>query len=125
MQDTLKVFKALSDQTRLRIVNLLLERECCVCEVMQAMKISQTRASRGLRALYDTGILKVRRDGLWALYSVDEESIGKSYNCLVQLIRSTLNYNEVADGDRERLKSAVRESPCVARVSILDRSPLK
>jgi ArsR family transcriptional regulator len=121
MQDKLKLFKALSDETRLRIINLLLERECCVCEVMQAMKISQTRASRGLSTLYNTGILKVRRDGLWVLYSVDEDGIEKSYDCLIQLIRSTLKGNELADVDRERLKSAVRESPCMERAKLLNR----
>lgn len=116
----MKLFKALSDETKLRIVNLLLERECSVCEVMQAMRISQTRASRGLSTLYSTGILKARRDGLWVLYSIDEESIEKSYDCLPKLIRSVLKGNEVADLDRERLKSAVRESPCMARVKLLD-----
>ena len=121
MQTTLRLFKALSDETRLRIINLLLERECCVCEVMQAMKISQTRASRGLTALHNTGILKVRRDGLWVLYSIDEDGIEKSYDCLFQLVRSTLKGNEVADGDRERLKGAVRESPCMERARLLDR----
>jgi len=70
---------------------------------MQVMKISQTRASRELSTLYNTGILKVRRDGLWVLYSIDEEGIAKSYDCLVQFIWSTLKGNEVADVDRERL----------------------
>lgn len=121
MQNTLKLFKALSDETRLRIVNLLLERECSVCEVMQAMNISQTRASRGLTTLYNTGILKVRRDGLWVLYSIDEESIEKSYDCLIQLVRSTLKGDELAGVDRERLKSAVRESPCIRRAKVVAR----
>ena len=74
MRDTIKAFKALSDETRIRILNILLERECCVCEVMQALDISQTRASRNLAALLDAGFLKLRRDGLWALYSIDKES---------------------------------------------------
>jgi ArsR family transcriptional regulator len=121
VQNPLKLFKALSDETRLRIINLLLERECCVCEVIQAMKISQTRASRGLSTLYNTGILKVRRDGLWVLYSIDEEGIEESYDCLVQLIRGALKGNEVADVDRERLKNAVRESPCMERAKLLER----
>jgi ArsR family transcriptional regulator len=121
VQDILKVFRALSDETRLRIVNLLLERECCVCEVIQATRISQTRASRGLTALRNAGILKVRRDGLWVLYSIDEEGIEKSYDCLPKLIRSVLKGDELADLDRERLKSVVRESPCVARAKPLDR----
>ena len=40
------------------MLNLLLERECCVCEVMQVMEISQSKASRILSALYDAGLLK-------------------------------------------------------------------
>jgi ArsR family transcriptional regulator len=121
VQDILKVFRALSDETRLRIINLLLERECCVCEVIQAMRISQTRASRGLTALRNAGILKVRRDGLWVLYSIDAEGIEKSYDCLSELIRSALKGNELADLDRERLKAAVRESPCSKRIKLLSR----
>ena len=121
MQNTLKLFKALSDETRLRIINLVLERECSVCEVMQAMNISQTRASRGLTTLYNTGILKVRRDGLWVPYSIDKESMEESYNCLIQLVRSTLKSNALAGTDRERLKSAVRESPCIRRAKLMAR----
>lgn len=112
MRDVLKVFKALSDETRLRILNLLLERECCVCEVIQAMRISQTRASRNLGTLHDAGLLKVRRDGLWVLYSIDEETMEKSYAGLAELIRNALEDDEVAALDRERLKTAVREGPC-------------
>ena len=121
MHYILQAFKALSDETRLRIINLLLERECSVCEVIQAMNISQTRASRGLTTLYNTGILKVRRDGLWVLYSIDEEGINKSYDCLIQLVRNTLKGNELTDVDRERLKSAVRESPCMERAKFINR----
>ena len=112
MRNILKVFKALSDETRLRIVNLLLERECCVCEVVQAMRISQTRASRNLGTLHDAGLLKAKRDGLWVLYSIDEETIGKSYPGLTEVIRNTLEGNELAALDRERLKTAIREGPC-------------
>jgi ArsR family transcriptional regulator len=120
VQNALKLFKAFSDETRLRIVNLLLERECSVCEVMQAMEISQTRASRGLTALYNTGILKARRDGLWVLYSVNEDAMEESYDCLFQLVRRALRGDEVADGDRERLKGTVRVSPCTGHARPLE-----
>ena len=55
MRDFIQLMKALSDETRLRISHLLLERECCVCEVMQALDISQTRASRNLGILQGAG----------------------------------------------------------------------
>ena len=117
MRDAIKAFKALSDETRLRILNLLLERECCVCEVMQALDISQTRASRNLAALYDAGFLKLRKDGLWSLYSVDKEGMKEQLNDLVKAVTKALEGNEVAKQDRERLRKAERVGPgCAERM---------
>jgi ArsR family transcriptional regulator len=114
MRELVKAFKALSDETRLRILNLLLERECCVCEVMQALNISQPRASRNLSALYDAGLLKLRREGLWALYSIDREGLKEHYTDLVEAVRKALEGNETALQDRQRLRSAKRIGPgCV------------
>jgi ArsR family transcriptional regulator len=108
MRETIKTFKALSDETRLRILNILLERECCVCEVMQALDISQTRASRNLTALYDAGFLKLRRDGFWSLYSVDRDEMDEYLADLVRAVTKTLKGNRTLAEDRERLKKAVR-----------------
>jgi ArsR family transcriptional regulator len=114
MRELVKAFKALSDETRLRILNLLLERECCVCEVMQALNISQSRASRNLSALYDAGFLNLRREGLWALYSIDKEGLKEHYTDLVEAVRKGLEGNETALQDRLRLRSAKRIGPgCV------------
>ena len=108
MKDIVKVFKTLSDDTRLRILNLLTQRECCVCEVIQALLISQTRASRNLRILYDAGFLKLRKEGLWALYSIDD-SVMKGYlGDLVQAVRKALSGNETAKADIKRLGQARR-----------------
>ena len=115
MRELVKAFKALSDETRLRILNLLLERECCVCEVMQVLNISQPRASRNLNALYDAGFLKLRRQGLWALYSIDKEGLKEHYTYLVEAVRKALEGNETALLDRQRLKNAQRLGPDCAR----------
>jgi ArsR family transcriptional regulator len=116
MRDLVKAFKALSDETRLRILNLLLERECCVCEVMQALNISQTRASRNLSALYDAGFLKLRKDGLWSLYSIDREGMRPYYAHLVEAVKKGLEGNDVVTQDRARLKKAERVGPgCVQK----------
>ena len=92
-----KLFKALSDEARLRILCLLLERECAVCEVVQAIRISQTRASRNLGILHAAGLLKVRREGLWILYSIDEEGMKKFYPDLDLTDEVTIIYFETAD----------------------------
>jgi len=111
MRELVKAFKALSDETRLRILNLLLERECCVCEVMQALDISEPRASRNLSALYDAGFLKLRRQGLWALYSIDREGLKEHYADLIEAIRKALDGNKTALQDRQRLRNAQRVGP--------------
>lgn len=117
MRDTIKAFKALSDETRLRMLNILLERECCVCEVMQALDISQTRASRNLAALHDAGFLKLRKDGLWSLYSIDKEGMQDYLSDLVQAVTRALEGNKTVEADRERLKKAERVGPgCAERI---------
>jgi ArsR family transcriptional regulator len=117
MREFVKAFKALSDETRLRILNLLLERECCVCEVMQALGISQSRASRNLSVLYDAGFLKLRKDGLWSLYSIDQEGMKEYFSALVEAVRKGLESNEVVALDRERLRKAERVGPgCAQRL---------
>ena len=111
MRQLVKTFKALSDETRLRILNVLTERECCVCEVMQSLDISQTRASRNLSALYDAGFLKVRRNGLWVLYSIDKKNQSIEYQNLVEIVGKALDSNSMAKLDRQRLQSAERVGP--------------
>ena len=108
MRETVKAFKVLSDETKLRMLNLLLERECCVCEVMQALEISQSKASRGLSALYDVGFLKMSKDGLWSLYSIDREGIKGYQSQLIEAVKEALKDNKIVALDRERLKKAER-----------------
>ena len=114
MRDFVKLFKALSDETRLRMLNILLERECCVCEVMQALDISQTRASRNLAALYEAGFLKLRRDGFWSLYSIDMDDMNEFVADLVQAVAKAMEGNKMLEQDRERLKKAMRVGPSCA-----------
>ncbi|MFC1924230.1 ArsR/SmtB family transcription factor [Chloroflexota bacterium] len=111
MYELIKAVKALSDETRLRILNLLLVRECCVCEVMQVLNVSQTRASRNLNILYDAGFLKVRRDGLWAHYSIDKDSLQDYIALLLNAVDLGLVHNDLASLDREHLKVAQRMGP--------------
>lgn len=97
MEELVKVFKALSDETRIRMLRLLFQGELCVCEIMQAMQISQSRASRNLGILKDAGLLKDRREGQWVHYSLNRESAAE-YAGLLELLKSPL------DGDKTIMK---------------------
>ena len=69
-------FKALADETRIRLLNILMHNELNVNEIVSLMNMGQPRISRHLRVLTDSGLLKCRRDGAWAFYSaaVDTEA---------------------------------------------------
>ena len=65
-----KLFKALADETRLRILRLLEVREMCVCEVMVALALTQPTASHHLGILENAGLVKDRKEGKWVFYSI-------------------------------------------------------
>jgi ArsR family transcriptional regulator len=111
MRDLIKTYKALSDESRLRVLNLLFERECCVCEVEQVLDISQSKASRILGTLYDVGFLNLRKEGLWSLYSINWEGMGENLKSILEAARSGFTGNQQMEADRERLKTTVRIGP--------------
>ena len=117
MRELVKIYKVLSDESRLRVLNLLLERACCVCEVMQAADVSQSKASRILSALYDIGILKLHKDGLWSLYSIDWDGMEANLKDIVEATTRAFKGNKSMITDRKRLRKAERVGPgCVKKM---------
>ena len=116
MKNIVKVFKVLSDESRLRVLAILDVRACCVCEVMQVLEISQSKASRILSSLYDAGILNLQREGLWALYSIDWKGMDSYLKDIVEQTVNVLKTNSKVVKDRERLNSTERVGPgCVCK----------
>ncbi len=71
MKNITEVLKALSDETRLRIISLLKEgEEFCVCHIMDILEITQTKASRHLKRLRNAGLVKDRQQAQWVHYSL-------------------------------------------------------
>ena len=75
MSDAVQLFKALADETRLRILNLLCRRELCVCQIVEVLGIGQSKASRHLAHLRHAGLVTDRREGLWMYYSLSDPSV--------------------------------------------------
>lgn len=73
MKDLAQFFKALSDETRLQIVALLLmKEELCVCDIENTLGMTQSKASRHLRYLMNSGILTDTRKNIWVYYSINK-----------------------------------------------------
>ena len=98
------IFKALSDETRLRIVNLILTsgKSLCVCEIVYALKLPQYLVSRHLGILKNSGLIKGRKEGKWIYYSLNKKDLNFKKE-LFKLLEKYLK-NRVYKKDIERLK---------------------
>ena len=74
MADPLKIYKALADATRLRLVRLLGRGALSVNEIIEILKMGQSRISRHLKILAEAGLVKSRREGTWSYYQSNHES---------------------------------------------------
>ncbi|MHB8125239.1 MAG: ArsR/SmtB family transcription factor [Desulfitobacteriaceae bacterium] len=83
MKKLLNTIKALSDETRLRIINLLYEKELCVCDIMETLLVTQTKASRHLSYLKNAGLVSDRKHAQWVYYSIVHDDENKFLDSLV------------------------------------------
>ncbi len=74
MKTFIKVMKALSDPNRVKMVKMLQQRPLCVCEIKEALGIAQSTASKHLKILEDSGLVRSFKDGLWVNYSLSDGS---------------------------------------------------
>jgi ArsR family transcriptional regulator len=70
-----RIFKAMADENRLRILDILKTGEHCGCRLLEAMKITQSTLSHHMKILCDAGIVACRKDGIWMNYSISKEGM--------------------------------------------------
>ena len=108
MNKLTKFLKMLSSETRLRIINLLLVCDCCVNEISQILTLSQPLISRHLSMMNNEGLTKMRRQGLYAIYSIDWESLDIHETNLLKIIQRELLVNRLTEQDLRKLANARR-----------------
>jgi ArsR family transcriptional regulator len=86
---TASLFHALSDETRLRLLERLREGEQCVCELTDVFKTGQSRLSFHLRVLKDAGLVTDRPEGRWIYYSLNRDALCELENLVVWLKESS------------------------------------
>jgi ArsR family transcriptional regulator len=109
MREAARFFKALSDESRLKMLWLLFNRqELCVCDVMAVLEITQSKASRHLAALRHIGIATDRREGLWSYYSLcpPADELAKNH---LKLLRTTLAKHPDAKPLLDKLNTWLKE----------------
>jgi ArsR family transcriptional regulator len=113
MSDIVRIFKALADETRLRVLKLLGRGELCVCEIAAALGLEQPRLSFHLRILKEAGIIVDRRQERWIVYRLNE---GDMFIRLLLLSIEERISPRQARLDLERLSGFPgREQACLAQ----------
>ncbi|HUH06060.1 MAG TPA: metalloregulator ArsR/SmtB family transcription factor [Kofleriaceae bacterium] len=107
-----QLYKALGDETRVRIVHLLARRgELCVCDVETILAVSQSKASRHLNYLKQAGIVEDRRDRTWVYYRLAREA-RPSLRAAVRELRKELADDETALADLDSAECCARGQDC-------------
>ena len=122
MRTDLDSFKACSDETRLRILFLLSERELCVCELVAILDMPQGKISRHLATLKNASLVADRREGTWIYYSLTEAESGLKKR-LQDYLRNERNRLEIVIEDLNLMdKLAFAGEICVPRPPVRDIS---
>ncbi len=98
-----EVYKSLSDETRLKIINILMVKPLCVCEIEMVLSVSQSNASRHLIKLKNSGIVDFHKKSQWVLYEIDKKFIENNPD-LYKHLNGKFTSDDDYLKDREKLK---------------------
>ncbi len=122
MQEILNIFKALSDETRLRILKLLEHGELCVCDIFSALEMVQPKVSFHLSVLKEAGLIKDRKAGRWVHYRLDDSDMLRRF--MLNTVIERVSDNAVRD-DRKRLRAFLESKENIAIYGGLAEAPAK
>lgn len=105
------LFRAFADETRLRMLSLLLERELCVCELGSVLRVSQPNVSRHLGYLRRAGLVTMRQQGKWKYYAVANKTVGV-HRALLNCVQDCLRGVDVLQKDLRQLRKIALRCEC-------------
>ena len=108
------IFKALAEESRLRILSLLLQDEMCVCEIEECLNMTQSNVSRHLTSLKQCGILDSSKQAQWAYYKISDkfkEENRDLWHYIEQKLKESPNYKE----DTEKYLRCRQKDICHSR----------
>lgn len=108
MKKTAQLFKALGDETRLRILALLTSGELCVCDLMAALVLPQSTVSRHLATLRNAGLVEDRRQGVWMYYRLALSS-EIALTAFLPYLQAQLSELPRALSDRQALRNYLKQ----------------
>ena len=112
MKEFIKVMKALSDPNRVKIIKMLQHKLMCVCELREALQISQSSVSKHLKILEEAGLVDYKKDGLWVNYYLTDGQKSPFASNLLGNLRHWLDNEPEITELIKRLPHIRREEVC-------------
>lgn len=112
MRNLIKIFKALSDPNRLRILKMLEVRALCVCEITDILGLAASTVSKHLSILRDADLILDHKEGKWVNYSLNTRNGTEYVGQLLPLLRSWLPDDETVQADRAKVAKVDRNLIC-------------
>ena len=109
MRELVKIAKALSDEIRIRMLKLLLEKDICVCEMEEIFPLSTSQLARNCKMLMDAGFLKKWREGKCVVYIADRDNCNQYCRAILNLVSDSFNNSELAMKDKEKLNKVIAD----------------
>lgn len=81
------IFKALSDETRLRVIDMLSCKEMSACDILSNFTLSQSTLSYHMKILIEAGVVDARREGLWTKYSINDDTFNRIMDFMPELYK--------------------------------------
>jgi ArsR family transcriptional regulator len=107
MKELITAAKAISDETRVRMLKLLLEKDICVCEMEEIFNLSVSQLSRNCKVLMEAGFLKRWREGKCIVYIADRDSSNHHCRAILNLIDESFDNSEATRIDRGNLQKVI------------------
>lgn len=101
-EENAKVFKALCDVNRLRILELLRGGEKCACVLLEQLELGQSGLSYHMKILVDSGIVDSRQDGKWTHYKISKKGSDYAKTLLAELTTPNIDFERNRCGDCDR-----------------------
>ena len=112
MSKNTKLFKALSDPNRLRILKLLQSRSLCVCEITEILGIATSTVSKHLSILKESGFIYEEKEGKWVNYYINISPSDKRISAFLANLDFWIADDQLIIADKQRLNTANRTEIC-------------
>ncbi len=111
MRELIAVTKALSDESRVRALGLLRDRELCLCQIVEVLALASSTVSKHMSVLHQARLVESRKEGRWAYFRLAAEDSPAEAKQALEMVLASLARDKQAKADQQALKVVLRMPP--------------